>query len=120
MARRRGAGLTPFLAILRNLYAANEIDGNVLWFSNQRDRDVFLEEELRQMLGDRLRLLITQEGSTKYECRHLEQEYLRAHVKTFDQSFYVCGPDTVVKELCTALPTLGVDAGKIVAEDLDS
>ncbi len=43
-----GAGITSFLAILRNLYGSGKIDGNALWFSNKTDEDVFLEDELRE------------------------------------------------------------------------
>lgn len=70
-----GAGITPFLAILRNLDQAGEIDGNALWFSNQADKDIFLEEELRHMLGDRLRLLVTQQRSTQHEYGRIDKDY---------------------------------------------
>ena len=47
-----GAGVTPFLAILRKLDEQGELDGNALWFSNKKSEDVFLADELRARLGD--------------------------------------------------------------------
>jgi ferredoxin-NADP reductase len=115
-----GAGITPFLAILRNLYQSGEISSNALWFSNKTDKDIFLEAELRKVLGDRLRLLITREPSTRYEHARIDKEYVKAHAKTFDQCFYVCGPEKMVKELSGSVRELGVDAKNVITEDLDS
>jgi ferredoxin-NADP reductase len=115
-----GAGITPFLAILRNLYKSGRIDGNALWFCNKTEKDVFLEVELRKMLGDRLTLLITRQSSIRHENARIDKEYLKAHAQNFDQYFYVCGPKKMVKELSTALRELGMDAENVVTEDLDS
>ena len=115
-----GAGITPFLAILRNLHQSGKIGNNALWFSNKTDKDIFLEAELRKMLGDRLRLLISREPSTQHEHARIDKEYLKAHAKTFDQCFYVCGPDKMVKELSASLRELGADAENVITEDLDS
>ena len=42
-----GAGITPFLAILRMLKASNQVADNVLFFSNKRDEDIILGIELK-------------------------------------------------------------------------
>ena len=115
-----GAGITPFLAILRNLHKGGRLDGNALWFSNKTVKDIFLEKELREMLGDRLRLLITREPSTCHENARIDKKYLKAQARNFDQHFYLCGPEKMVKELSTALRELGATTEKVVTEDLDS
>jgi ferredoxin-NADP reductase len=115
-----GAGITPFLAILRNLYSSGKISSNTLWFSNKTDKDVFLEAELREMLGDGLRLLITRDPATQHEGARIDKEYVKAHAKTLDQCFYVCGPDKMVKELSAVLRDLGVAAENVITEDLNS
>ena len=98
-----GAGITRFLAILRNLSESGKLDGNAPWFSKKTDKGIFLEEEVRAMLGDRLRLLITGEPSTRHENARIDEKYLEPHAGSFDQYFYVCGPERMVKELSTAL-----------------
>jgi ferredoxin-NADP reductase len=115
-----GAGITPFLAILRSLYYSGKISSNALWFSNKTDKDVFLEAELREILGHRLRLLITRDPATQHEPARIDKEYVKAHAKTLDQCFYVCGPEKMVKELSAVLRELGADAENVITEDLDS
>ena len=115
-----GAGVTPFLAILRNLYKSGNLNGNALWFSNKTDKDIFLEGELRKMLGDRLRLLITRETSMRHENARIDKKYLKAHAQNFDQYFYLCGPGKMVKDLSTTLRELGANAENVVTEDLDA
>lgn len=113
-----GAGITPFLAILRKLSKDHKIEGNSLWFSNKRDEDIFLEDELKEMLGEKLKLLVTEEASTQHEHARIDEEYLKAQVKNFDQYFYLCGPDQMVKELSKALLELGAHQEKVITEDL--
>src|SRR5690349_14934695 len=48
-----GAGITPFLAILRMLKATNQVADNELFFSNRRDEDIILGSELKSIMGDR-------------------------------------------------------------------
>jgi len=38
------------------------LDENALWFSNKKQEDIFLEDDLRDLLGDRLRLFLTDES----------------------------------------------------------
>src|SRR5690606_38962205 len=47
-----GSGITPFIAILRQLKEDNQIHGDTLIFSNEMKSDSFLEEELTELLGD--------------------------------------------------------------------
>lgn len=42
-----GAGVTPFIAILRDLHRKGEIGNNRLIFSNKTERDVILKEKFR-------------------------------------------------------------------------
>src|SRR5882757_6815475 len=46
-----GAGITPFIAILRQLHQDNKIKGNQLFFSNKTSDDIILKEELDEILG---------------------------------------------------------------------
>src|SRR5699024_4924707 len=46
-----GAGVTPFIANLRQLKKDSKIDGNKLIFSNQSADDIILKEEFESILG---------------------------------------------------------------------
>jgi ferredoxin-NADP reductase len=45
-----GAGVTPFISILRDLHKKNKLKGNMLIFSNKTADDVILDEEFERML----------------------------------------------------------------------
>ena len=45
-----GAGITPFIAILRQLFKDGKIKGNKLFFSNKTSKDIIYETELKNML----------------------------------------------------------------------
>jgi len=47
-----GAGITPFIAILRQLKVENKLAGNTLLFANRTDNDIILKDELNELLGD--------------------------------------------------------------------
>lgn len=113
-----GAGITPFLAILRKLKKEHAIAGNSLWFSNKWDEDIFLEDELKEMLGEKLKLLVTEEASTQHERGRIDRKYLETQVTNLDQYFYICGPDKMVKELSGTLQELGAKKEKVITEDL--
>src|SRR4030042_6521588 len=46
-----GTGVTPFIAILRQLKAEGKISDSLLIFSNKTEKDIILYDELSRMLG---------------------------------------------------------------------
>jgi ferredoxin-NADP reductase len=111
-----GAGITPFIAILRHLHKTNELAGNTLIFSNKEVKDIIIEKELRQMLGDRLILTLTREDAKGYEHGRISKEMIQKYVKDLNQKFYICGPDPFVLGLKSTLEKMGVREDNIVAE----
>ena len=112
-----GAGITPFISILRKLEADDKLDGNRLIFSNETEDDVILAGELRRMLGDDALYIVTDEPSEKYPSDRIDEEFLSNHIADKSQNFYVCGPPGMVKEVCEALGNLGVPEENIVREE---
>ena len=47
-----GAGITPFIGIIRHLESQGKMEGNRLFFSNKTGQDVILEDYFRGLLGD--------------------------------------------------------------------
>lgn len=108
-----GAGITPFIAIFRDLYKKKEINGNILIFSNKTSEDVILKDELSKILGDCFFNVITRESNVR---RRLDEALIKEFVKDFNQNFYVCGPDKFVKDIQTILFNLGVNSESLVFE----
>ncbi len=111
-----GAGVTPFIAILRNLYHQHKIGTNKLIFSNKTTNDIILNDEFRQMLGDNFINTITDEKTDEYDNEKIGKSYLERKVKNLDQYFYICGPDGMVEDIHKDLLALGVKEDKIVIE----
>lgn len=112
-----GAGVTPFIAILRDLYRKNKIDGNKLLFSNKTEEDIILQDEFQQMLGDNFINTLTREENPAYEQGRIDKQMLQKYIDDFDQHFYLCGPMQFVKELMSDLKDLGVETDGLVFEN---
>ena len=111
-----GAGVTPFIAIFRQLYKDKKIGNNKLLFSNRTTKDIILEEEFTKMLGDNFINTITEEKTGKFDHHILDENYLKEKIKNFDQYFYICGPDPMIESIKEKLLKLGVKEDKIVVE----
>ncbi len=111
-----GAGITPFLAILRQLHTEGNVDGNYLFFSNKTKRDIILEEELRKILGDQVVFTLTRENHSEYEYNHIDMDLLKKHNADFSKYFYVCGTPKMTEKLVEDLKNAGVSEDHIVYE----
>lgn len=113
-----GAGVTPFIAILRKLYKDGTLKGNGLIFSNKTEEDIILQDEFRTMLGDRfLNTLTEQESSEKFLTEFIDRDFLANHIDDFDQHFYVCGPPAFVDDIKAHLKELGADPDGLIFEE---
>lgn len=111
-----GSGITPFLSIFRQLYINRQIHGNMLIFSNRTSADVIMEEELQQMLGENFIETFTRENVIGFIDRRIDRDFLIANIEDFNQHFYLCGPDSFVKDLHRLLLELGAESDYIVFE----
>jgi ferredoxin-NADP reductase len=111
-----GAGITPFIAILRQLYKENKLEDNVLFFSNKTSKDIILESELNKMLGKNVVYTLTQESNVKYLNERISENFLKKHVSDFNKNFYVCGPDPMVQEISNTLLKLGAIPDTVIFE----
>lgn len=111
-----GAGVTPFIAIFRDLHEKGKLANNKLLFSNRTTKDIILKDEFEQMLGDNFINTITEENTSEYDHEKIDEVYLAKKVVDFDKYFYICGPDPMVEAIHKDLLNLGVKEEKIVVE----
>lgn len=111
-----GAGITPFLAILRRLATDGDLDGHDLWFSNKTEDDLICGQELRSYLGRRAVFLFTQQTESGRLGRRLDADLLGEHIDRFDCNFYFCGPGGFVASVNEALVALGATPEQLVYE----
>jgi len=110
-----GAGITPFIAIIRQLYHTKQLKGNRLIYSNKTIEDVILEAEFEKMLGQDFIKIFTRENNTG-KGKRIDKDYLKETIGDFNQPFYVCGPDTFVKDITEHLASLGANPQQVVFE----
>lgn len=112
-----GAGVTPFIAILRDLKEKSELEGQRLIFSNKHAKDIILEKEFREMLGSNFITTLTDETSVRHNNGRIDKQFLKKSIDDFSQNFYVCGPPKFVEEIVKNLKELGAKEEKIVVEE---
>ncbi len=112
-----GAGVTPFIAIIRDLRARGELDGNTLVFSNQEERDIILREEFEAADGLKCIFTVTEQPSSNLLNDLVDKAFLKKHVGDFEQQFYVCGPPKMIEDVTAALKELGADVDSITFEE---
>jgi ferredoxin-NADP reductase len=112
-----GAGVTPFIAILRQLQKDRRLAGNTLLFSNKTNRDIILRDEFEAMDGLTCVFTVTDEPDPTLESRRIDRRFLEDKVKDWKKRFYVCGPDQMVADIKGHLAALGARADSIVFEE---
>jgi ferredoxin-NADP reductase len=111
-----GAGVTPFIAILRQLQAENKIANNKLIFTNKTANDIILKKEFNDMLGKNFINTLTDEQKEGYENRRIDYDFLKEKIDNFKQHFYVCGPPQFVTAISEALTQLGAKTDAVIFE----
>lgn len=113
-----GAGVTPFIAILRQLRRNGNLEGNTLIFSNKTEKDIILRDEFDLMAKEGLKVIytLTREKKDGLEFGRIDEKFLISHVDKWKQYFYVCGPLRMVGEIQHLLKKLGANVEFIVVE----
>lgn len=111
-----GAGITPFIAILRDLYRKHELQGNTLLFSNKTYSDIILKEEFEKMLGQNFHNILTREILPGYWNKRIDENYLKSQITDFNQHFYICGPEKFTLSIQEMLSNLGAQSDAIIIE----
>ena len=109
-----GTGITPFIAILRDLYRHNQINGNRLIYVNKTSEDIIMGGELFKMLKKNFLNVLTRENTIGYVEKRIDRNFLIENITDFGQHFYVCGPDNFVKDMSKYLLDLGADVDGMI------
>jgi ferredoxin-NADP reductase len=111
-----GAGITPFIAILRTLFDENKTSGNKLFFSNKTADDIIYKDELIKILGENVVFVLTREKNSIYKSGRIDEKFIKEQVSDFGKHFYVCGPDPMVAELVSVVQKTGASPDVLVFE----
>jgi ferredoxin-NADP reductase len=111
-----GAGITPFISILRDLKSQNEIGANMLIYANKTKADIILENELYDLLSDAFISILSDEKLDGYPHGRISEAFLESKISDYNQPFYLCGPPTMVQDIEGQLIRLGAKQSSIVKE----
>jgi ferredoxin-NADP reductase len=112
-----GAGITPFISILRHLQSKGKIGHNKLLFANKTEEDIILHQELKELLGRNFINILSDEKVHGYAHGQITENFLKMHVKSSTNHVYVCGPPPMMESVLMQLSNLGVDKNAIVTEE---
>lgn len=111
-----GAGVTPFIAILKQLEKEHKIGNNTLLFANKTKADIILKDKFQQLLGDRFINILSDEKNENYEHGYISADLIKKHISEHTQYFYLCGPDPMMQAVEKHLSSLGIADHFIVKE----
>jgi len=112
-----GAGVTPFISILRNLHSKNKMGVNKLIFANDKEEDIINKEEFGKILGDNFINILSQDKLDIYDHGYITEDFLKSKVSDFTKYFYVCGPPPMMDAVKKILGNLNVDPTLIIEEE---
>ncbi|MBN9484041.1 MAG: flavodoxin reductase [Bacteroidetes bacterium 43-93] len=111
-----GAGVTPFISILKQLEKENRIGNNKLIFANKTKADIIFEDKFCQLLGDNFVNILSNENIANYEYGFISADLIRRHINEPSQYFYLCGPEPMMQAVEKHLFALGISKRFIVRE----
>ncbi|MEO6950030.1 MAG: flavodoxin reductase, partial [Ginsengibacter sp.] len=82
-----GAGITPFIAILKNLQKENLLGNNKLIFANKTAADIINKEFLDNLLGENFINVLSEESHNGYEHGYITKELIKSHMQNGDTKF---------------------------------
>jgi ferredoxin-NADP reductase len=113
-----GAGITPFISILRELHYRKKIGANMLIFANKTKEDIIHESELKWMLGDLFINILSDEMIEGYSHGFISQEFLKNNIPAGNNHYYLCGPPPMITEVLKQLSGLGIKESQITMEKM--
>jgi ferredoxin-NADP reductase len=111
-----GAGVTPFICILRHLHSKNEIGNNKLIFANKTKDDIILASEFETLLGENFINILSDEKADGYAHGLITESFLKTHLNESTKNVYICGPPPMMEAIEKQLIHLKIDKKQIIKE----
>lgn len=111
-----GAGITPFIAILKHLQKQNKLGNNKLIFANKTKADIIQQDKLSQLLGENFINILSDEQQPGYEHGFISADLIKSHLDAAKKFFYLCGPPPMMDAVGKHLASLGIPESNIIKE----
>lgn len=107
-----GTGIIPFISIFRHLqkYSSDSdiIRRNFLLYACKDEESVFFEKELENLLGANFVKILSRQNSQSIHNNRIDRLFLKSHICSYEQPFYICGPSMFELDIKSALVDIGV------------
>ncbi len=111
-----GAGITPFIAIMKDLKRKGELEGNQLFFGNHKEKDIIYKNNLEAWLGNQCHLILSEENHEDYDHGQIDKDFLKKHNLETTTPVYLCGPPPMVEAITATLYEMGLPKSQLVTE----
>jgi len=111
-----GAGITPFIAIFKQLRESKGFAGNRLLYANKRAEDLIDEGFWRSLLGEAFRSKLSREKVEGHGFGRIDPDDLEGLLRREEDFVYLCGPDSFVESLLAMLREKGVSEKRMIRE----
>ena len=111
-----GAGITPFLAILKHLKNNNQLGNNKLIFANKTQSDIIKKAYFDTLLGKNFLNVLSDEEVDGYAHGFVTADIIKSQIEEGHQYFYLCAPPPMMNAVEKGLASLGVKEENIIKE----
>lgn len=111
-----GAGITPFIAILKVLEKNGRIGNSKLIFANKTASDIIGKDYFERILGKNFINVLSDEALEGYEHGYISVELIKKYTSGTTENYYLCGPPPMMDAVEKHLAILGISNDKIVKE----
>lgn len=111
-----GAGITPFISILKSLKSQNSLGNNKLIFANKTSGDIIHKKFFEGLLGKNFINVLSEEKNNGYEHGYITRELIESQAQGDQTRFYLCGPPPMMDAVLKQLTELHIPDGRIVKE----
>lgn len=111
-----GAGITPFIAILKDLEKQNKLANNKLIFANKTYADIINLDFFTHLLGANFINVLSEEEKEGCKNGYITKELIESEIQNQNTFFYLCGPPPMMNAVLKQLKEAGIDESKIVKE----
>lgn len=112
-----GTGITPFLAIFKQLERENKLNHNILLFANKTKADIILENELSLWLGDNVVHVLSKDQQDGYKQGYITKDLIDKVFSDNLKYVYLCGPAPMMVAVEGFCLELGLSSDKIIKEE---
>ncbi|WP_299971113.1 FAD-binding oxidoreductase [uncultured Roseobacter sp.] len=112
-----GAGITPFLGILKDRAREAKLDGSHLIFANEAPEDIILQPFWEGRPDLKTTFVVGKNAGPAHREGQIDAALLDDVVDDWEGRFYLCGPPKMEESVAELLAARGVSGGRLIREE---